>query len=341
MRSFGSDNHSGVHPDILKAMYEANKNHCVAYGNDAFTLQAQQKIKDIFGENADVFFVFNGTGANIISLQACVRPFHAILCPHTAHIAVDECGSPEFMTRASLKTIHCPDGKLTPLLLEPYLNNWDIEHHSQPKVVYISQCTELGTVYTTDEIKAIAKITHKHNMYLHMDGARIANAAVSLQKNFKEISIDCGVDILSFGGTKNGMLMGEAVISFREELSENIKYIRKQSAQLFSKMRYVSAQFIAYLEKNTWKKNAQHANQMAQYLRQEMNNMYPFTFTQNTDANILLVKLEKHSIEQLQQKHFFYVWNEEKNEIRLVTSWDTTKEDIDLFITDLKSILAY
>ncbi len=340
MRSFGSDNHSGIHPAILKAIETANNDHCIAYGDDIWTQKAQQKVKEIFGENAEAFFVFNGTGANVLALQACTKPFNSILAAETAHIAVDECGAPECMTRSSLKTIATPNGKLTPSLLDPHLTNWGVEHHSQPKVVYISQCTELGTVYTTEEIKTLADYIHSLNMYLHVDGARIANAATSLDKNFKEITTDCGVDILSFGGTKNGMMMGEAIITFKNELAENMKYIRKQSAQLYSKMRFVSAQFLAYFENTLWLTNAQHANQMAQLLRSKIASVSNFEFTQTTDANILLLKIPPQITKQLLEKHFFYIWNEEKNEIRLVTSWNTTENDINHFINDLKNILS-
>ena len=210
MRSFGSDNNSGVHPDIMKALAEANKNHAVAYGDDPWSAKAKAKIKELFGSAADSFFVFNGTGANVIALRTCIQPFNSIISASTAHIALDECGAPVFMTGATLKEIETPDGKLTPELISPQLYNWGFEHHSQPKVVYISQCTELGTVYQPEEIKALADFVHKYDMYLHMDGARVANAAAALNLNFKQITVDCGVDILSFGGTKNGMMMGEA-----------------------------------------------------------------------------------------------------------------------------------
>ena len=340
MRSFGSDNHSGIHPDILKAIDTANNDHCIAYGDDSYTLEAQQKIKEIFGANAEAFFVFNGTGANVLALQACTRPFNSILAAETAHIAVDECGAPEYITRSALKTVSTPDGKLTPSLLEPFLTNFGVEHHSQPKVVYISQCTELGTVYTIEEIKTLADYVHAFTMYLHVDGSRIANAAASLGKSFKEITADCGVDILSFGGTKNGMMMGEAVITFRNELAENMKYIRKQSAQLYSKMRFVSSQFLAYFDHSLWLKNARHANNMAQQLRKRIASVADFEFTQPTNANIILLKIPSLIIQQLLEKHFFYIWNEEKNEIRLVCSWDTTEEDINQFISDLKIITA-
>jgi threonine aldolase len=336
MRSFGSDNHSGVHPNILEAINQANTNHAIAYGDDTWTEKAIQEIKNIFGKQAEPYFVFNGTGANIVALQSCLRPFESAIVPSTAHVFVDECGSPEFMTRSALKPIMTTNGKLTVEHIKPFLSNIGDQHHSQPKVVYISQCTELGTVYSLEEIKILADFLHQHKMYLHVDGARIANAAVFLDKSLKSITADCGVDILSFGGTKNGMLMGETVISFREELSANLKYIRKQSAQLYSKMRYVSCQFSAYFQDDLWKQNAAHANEMAQKLRKGILSVADFEFTQSADANILLLKMPKLIIEELLKNHFFYVWNEQENEIRLVTSWDTTEEDIFNFLNSLE-----
>ncbi len=339
MRSFASDNNSGIHPSVLQAIIDANHNHCIAYGDDLWTEKATLSLKHVFGENAEVFFVFNGTGANVLALQSCMSSYHCVLAASTAHIAVDECGAPEFMSGSSLKTIPTPDGKLTPDHIKPWLSYIGVEHHSQPKVIYLSQCTEVGTVYTIDEIKTLCDFAHRHQMYVHMDGARLANAAAALGKSLKETSLDSGIDILSFGGTKNGMMMGEVVITFRKELSDNMKYIRKQSAQLCAKMRYLSAQFIAYMENDLWLQNARHANRMAQYLRNEMAAIHPFSFTQATDANILLVKLPQTVIEQLLQKHFFYIWNENQGEIRLVTSWDTTEEDIKAFIEDLRLLI--
>jgi threonine aldolase len=242
------------------------------------------------------------------------------------------------MTHAALRTIPTPDGKLTPKLLSPHLINFGFEHHSQPKVVYISECTELGTVYTPEEIKALADFLHGYGMYLHLDGARIANAALFLQKSFKELTVDCGVDIMSFGATKNGLMMGEMVIAFRPELAENLKYLRKQSAQLFSKMRYAACQFIPYLEHDIWKHNAANANLKAQHLRTRIEEAGYGDFTQKTEANILLFKFPKDKIEKLLQQTFFYVWNENSGEIRLVTSWDTTDEDVEHFIQCLKQI---
>ncbi|MDR0368164.1 MAG: low specificity L-threonine aldolase [Bacteroidales bacterium] len=336
MRSFGSDNHSGVHRSILEAVTQANNGHAIAYGDDFWTEKAIAEFKNIFGKQAEPFFVFNGTGANVTALQSCLRPFEAAIVPATAHVFADECGSPEFMTRSALKPIPTANGKLTPEHIEPLLLGMGDQHHSQPKVVYISQCSELGTVYTVEEIKALADFLHRHNLYLHIDGARIANAAAFLNVGFKELTADCGADILSFGGTKNGMLMGEAVVSFREELSKNLKFIRKQSAQLYSKMRFVSSQFSAYFRDDLWKQNARHANNMAQKLRKGISSIADFEFTQPTQANILLLKMPPAVIEQMLKKHFFYIWNEQENEIRLVTSWDTAEDDISIFLNDLE-----
>lgn len=339
MRSFGSDNHSGVHPEIMQFLTKANYDHVVAYGDDFWTEKANEQIKRHFGEEADPFFLFNGTGANVVALRAATSPFHAILAPQTAHIAVDECGAPTFMTGAALKEIQTLDGKLTPENIAPFLDHFGFEHHSQPKVVYISQCTELGTVYSIAEIRALADFLHTHDMFLHVDGARLANAAASLHCSFKEMIANSGVDILSFGGTKNGMMMGEAVISFRPEFSENLKYIRKQSTQLCSKMRFLSCQFIPYLENDLWLKNATHANQMAQQLKKGIVDVFDAEFTQEVQANILLFKMPRPVIERMLEKHFFYIWNEKTDEIRLVTSWDTTEEDIHHFLNDLKKAI--
>jgi threonine aldolase len=338
MRSFGSDNHSGIHPAILEAINQANVDHACAYGDDIYSEKLQKKVEEVFGANATIFPTFNGTGANICALRACVQPFHAILCPETAHIFVDECGAPEFLTGAALKAIPTKDGKITVEMLEPFLDAFGFEHHSQPKVLYISQATELGTIYKPEEIKQLANFLHNNKMYLHIDGARLANAAATLQCSFKEITADCGVDILSFGGTKNGMLMGESVITFRPELAENMKYIRKQSTQLFSKMRFSAAQFLAYFQNDLWLSNALHANKMAQLLRRKMEDVGDFEFTQDTEANIILVKFSSTLITEMLKRHFFYVWNEKTHEIRLVTSWDTMEGDVEGFVGDLEKL---
>lgn len=339
MRSFASDNNSGVHPLVMQALINANDGHAVGYGDDEWTSKAVLKLKEIFGNEASPFFVFNGTGANSVALQAVTRPFNSILCAETAHINVDECGAPGRMTGCSIVTIPTEDGKLTPELIKPHLHNFGVCHHSQPKAVYISQVSELGTIYTVEEVKAISELLHSYNMYLHMDGARLANACAYLNCSMKEITVDAGVDILSFGGTKNGMMMGEAVISFRPEVTENLAYVRKQSAQLASKLRYMSAQFLPYLENNLWLENARHANKCALKLAEAMSKFDEIKFTQKIESNQLFFILPADVLAKLQEKYFFYVWNDARNEARLVTSWDTTDEDIDSFIATLDQIM--
>ena len=339
MRSFASDNNSGVHPLIMEAVIKANEDHAIGYGDDPWTTAAVAKIKSIFGEEASPFFVFNGTGANSVALQAVTHSFNSILCAETAHINVDECGAPARMTGCAVVTIPTTDGKLTPELIKPRLHNFGVCHHSQPKAVYISQVSELGTVYTIEEVKAIADLLHAHNMYLHMDGARLANACAYLKCSMKQVTVDAGVDILSFGGTKNGMMMGEAVISFRPEITENLQYYRKQSAQLASKLRYLSAQFIPYLENNLWLENAMKANISAAKLA-EARKQYPqIQFTQKVETNQIFFTIPSEPLKKLLERYFFYMWNEENNEARLVTSWDTTGEDIARFEQDLKEVM--
>lgn len=340
MRSFASDNNSGVHPRVMDAIIKANDNHAVGYGDDPWTEAATAKIREVFGECASPFFVFNGTGANSVALQAVTRPFNSILCAETAHINVDECGAPGRMTGCAFVTIPTPDGKLTPELIKPHLKNFGVCHHSQPKAVYISQVSELGTIYTIDEVKAIADLLHAHDMYLHMDGARLANACAALGCSMAAVTVDAGVDILSFGGTKNGMMMGEAVVSFRPEITENLMYFRKQSAQLASKLRYLSAQFIPYLENNLWLENASKANAAAKRLADALAQYPQIKFTQKVESNQLFFTIPEEAWKRLQERCFFYMWNEDINEARLVTSWDTTDQDISELIATLKEIFG-
>lgn len=338
MRSFASDNNSGVHPLIIDALCKANVDHAIGYGDDVWTEKAVQLLKQEFGEEASPFIVFNGTGANSVALQAISRSFNSIICAETAHVFVDECGAPARMTGATLIPVQTIDGKLTPDLLKPYLRHFGVCHHSQPKAVYISQATELGTIYTCEEVRALADLIHSHQMYLHMDGARLANACVALGCSMREVTVDSGVDILSFGGTKNGMMMGEAVIAFCPELVDSLAYIRKQSAQLSSKMRYLSCQFLPYLQDRLWYANAKHANNMALKLAEALK-LYPaIKFTQKIESNQLFFTIPKIYLRRLQEEYFFYVWNESVNEARMVTSWDTAEEDIDGLIEYLKTI---
>lgn len=341
MRSFASDNNSGVHPLIMDALLKANSDHAVGYGDDAWTESATAKLKEVFGETASPFFVFNGTGANSVALQAVTRSFHSILCADTAHIYVDECGAPARLSGCTVTAIPTPDGKLTPELIRPHLRNFGVCHHPQPQVAYISQVSELGTVYTFEEIKSIADLLHSHGMYLHIDGARLANACAFLNGSMKELTVDAGADILSFGGTKNGMMMGEAVISFRPEISENLPYFRKQSAQLASKMRYLSAQFIPYLENNLWLENARNANEKAARLVEILKTYPQIKFTQKPESNQLFFTMPAEAAKKLSETYFFYYWNEAISEVRLVTSWDTTDEDIDRLELSLKEVLRH
>ncbi|NDV60245.1 low specificity L-threonine aldolase [Bacteroides sp. 519] len=332
MRSFASDNNSGVHPLVMDALLSANLDHAVGYGDDKWTVEATAKIKETFTAECEPFFVFNGTGSNIIALQLLTRPFNSILCAETAHIYVDECGGPVKSTGCQIRPIATTDGKLTPDLIKPYLHGFGDQHHSQPGIIYLSQSTELGTVYSVDELQAITSLAHQHGMYVHMDGARIANACASLNVSLRQLTVNCGIDILSFGGTKNGLMMGECVVVFNPALKQEALFIRKQSAQLASKMRYLSCQFTAYLTDNLWLKNAVHANSMANRLYLALKAYPEIHFTQKVESNQLFLTAPRAIIDKLLESYFFYFWNEEKNEIRLVTSFDTTQQDIDDFL---------
>ncbi|MCF8361854.1 MAG: low specificity L-threonine aldolase [Prolixibacteraceae bacterium] len=337
-RGFASDNNSGVHPEILKAINDANNGHVTGYGTDHYTQKAIDVFKKEFGNNTDVYFVFNGTGANVLAISTLAQSFNSVICPSTAHIMVDECGAPEKISGCKLIPVNTPNGKLTPELIKPHLHGFDFEHHAQPKIISISQVTEMGTLYSVDEIKEITKLAHQYGMHVHMDGARIANAAVALNLPFKAFTVDAGIDVVSFGGTKNGMMMGEAVLFFNSELSKNTKYIRKQSAQLFSKMRFVAAQFLAYFENNLWKKNATHANKMAAMLAKKVTEN-GVKVTQEVNANGVFAILDKKISNELQKEYFFYPWDENNNEVRWMTSFDTTEEDIDNFTSKLQELL--
>lgn len=338
MRSFASDNNSGVHPSVMEALSVANQNHAFGYGDDPWTKEAVQKIKETFTTDCEPLFVFNGTGSNVVALQLMTRPYHSIVCAETAHIYVDECGSPVKMTGCQIRPVTTPDGKLTPELIRPYLHGFGDQHHSQPGAIYLSQCTELGTIYTPDELRAITSMAHQQGMRVHMDGARIANACAALGLSLKELTVDCGIDILSFGGTKNGLMMGECVIVFDEALKAEARFVRKQSAQLASKMRYLSCQFTAYLTNDLWLANATHANKMAHRLYEALKDFPGARFTQKVESNQLFLTMPRPVIDRMLQSYFFYFWKEEANEIRLVTSFDTTEEDINEFIRILGTI---
>jgi len=338
-RGFASDNNSGIHPEILSAISEANIGHTVGYGGDEITEKAIKRFKQEFGEQTEVFFVFNGTGANVLGLSTLTHSFNAVICAETAHIQVDECGAPEKFTGCKLLPVAVTKGKISPAGIIKYLHGFDFEHHSQPKVISISQVTELGTVYSLEEIKAITTLAHEYGLFVHMDGARLANAAVALDMPFRAFTVDAGVDVLSFGGTKNGMMLGEAVLFFNPELTKLTKYIRKQSMQLYSKMRFVSAQFLAYFENDLWKRNATHSNRMAQLLEQEVKKIPAIQLTQEVEANGVFAIVPAEIIPLLQEKYFFYTWDDHRSEVRWMTSFDTEEEDINKFTELIKSLV--
>lgn len=337
-RGFASDNNSGVHPAIMRAMQEANHGHTIAYGDDPYTDQAIVKFKELFGHDIEVFFVFIGSAANVLGLKAVTQPHNAVICADTAHIHVDECGAPERFTGCKLLTVSSPNGKLTPALVSRHMHGFGFQHHAQPRVISISQATELGTVYTPSEIQELANYAHRHGLLLHMDGARLANAAVALSMDFRQFTRDSGVDILSFGGTKNGMMYGEAIIFFNPDNAKDFMYTRKQGLQLASKMRYISAQFNAYLSNDQWRVTATHANRMARILADRVSTIPAVTVTQKVEANGVFAIVPKEIIPKLQEEYFFYVWDETKSEVRWMTSWDTTEEDIIRFTDRLRDL---
>lgn len=338
-RSFASDNNAGVHPEMIEAIRAANEGHVVAYGDDPFTERAVKVFQKHFGKDIAVYFVFGGTGANVLGLKAITNTYEAVVCAETAHINVDECGAPEKFTGCKLLSIRTPDGKLRVEQIKPLLHGIGFEHHVQPRVISVSQATEMGTVYTKSELKTLARFAHDNNMLLHVDGARIANAAASLNANLKEFTVDAGVDVLSFGGAKNGMMYGEAVVFLNQKLGENFKYIRKQGMHLPSKMRFISAQFEALLSGDLWRRSATHANRMARVLATELEKIPRIKLTQPVEANGVFAEIPAKYVPALQKKYFFYVWNEETSECRFMASFDTTEEDIHDFVALVRKIV--
>jgi threonine aldolase len=328
LRSFASDNNAGVHPEILKAIAMVNQGHVVGYGADPYTALVVNTFRDHFGDDVEVFPVFNGTGANCLSLEALTKSYHAVICAASAHVYTDECGAPEKFTGCKLIPIPAPDGKLTVELIRHAYHGIGDEHHVQPKVISITQATEVGTVYRAEEIRAIANFAHERDLYLHMDGARIANAAASLGQNLRQATGDLGVDVLSFGGTKNGILGGEAVVFFRPELAHDFLFLRKQSMQLASKMRFISAQLGALLTNDLWLANAQHSNRMAKLLEAELRKIPQVKIAYPVEANGVFAQIPHDAIDKIKERYFFYVWNEEESLVRWMCSFDTTEEDV-------------
>ena len=344
IRSFASDNHAGIHPDILKAIQDANNGDTPAYGADPWTQKLEEITKKTFGDQARIYPVFNGTGANVLALSSILKPYEAIICAAKAHIAEDECGAPEHYSGSKQIPIITPDCKLTPELIlnqaaEPL--NWKGDmHRVQLKVISITQSTEYGAVYTISEIKALSKFAHDRGMFLHLDGARAFNAAAALGVSLKQMTTDCGVDILSLGGTKNGAMAAEAVVVLNPNLAHDFLFYRKQAMQLCSKMRFVSAQWIALFENDLGLKNAKHANQMAKLLSDEVQKIAGVELTQKTQANAVFAKIPMHVVPNLQKEFYFYVWEESLSTVRWMTNFRTTPSDIDDFVKALKSALV-
>lgn len=335
LKMFKSDNTSGVHPKVLKAIEEVNFEHESAYGEDLVTKKAIDKFRSVFGKDVDVFFVTTGTSANVIGLSGALYPYEGVVAPATAHINVDECGALERYAGNKIIQIQTDDGKIKPEMIINTLEVLGDEHAVQPKIISISQVTELGTLYEVDEIKELTDFAHKNGLYLHVDGARIANAVCALNSSFKEMLTDTGVDLVSFGGTKNGMMIGEAIVVLNDDLKGRYHFYRKQGMQLVSKMRFISAQFLAYLD-GVWEENAKNANEMGIYLANELEKFDQIRLKSKVRANMIFAYLPKDLIEILHQKFAFYVNDEKEGLIRLVTSFDTTKEDVDLFIDEIK-----
>jgi threonine aldolase len=340
MRSFASDNNSGVHSDIIDAITSANTQHTIAYGDDVYTHEAEQVFKNLFKADVDVYFTFLGTGANVLAMKSSAQSFNSVLCADTAHINVDECGAVQNFTGASLNCLPSVNGKISVSDIEKELHSIGDEHHSQPSVVSISQPTELGTLYSVDEIKEICDFAHANNLVVHVDGARIANAVAAMNVSVNEMITDTGVDLLSFGGTKNGMMYGEALVVLNKRLSANIKYFRKQAMQLSSKMRFISAQFTALLNNNLYIRLAKHSNDMTKLLQSKLNEISQIKITRPIETNAIFAKVPVSLIEPLREKYFFYTWNEEENEVRWMTSFDTTEEDVESFVSCIKDVIG-
>ncbi|MFB9517991.1 threonine aldolase family protein [Streptomyces purpureus] len=336
VRGFASDNYAGVHPEVLAAVALANDGHQVAYGEDAYTEHLQRVMHSHFGSSAEAFPVFNGTGANVTALQALTDRWGAVICAETAHINVDEGGAPERMGGLKLLTVPTPDGKLTPELIDRQAWGWEDEHRAMPQVVSLAQNTELGTVYTPDEIRAIVEHAHARNMKVHLDGARIANAAASLNVPMRAFTNAVGVDVISYGGTKNGMMFGEAVVVLNPDAVSHMKHLRKLSMQLASKMRFVSVQLEALLTKDLWLRNARHANAMAQRLADGVRGVDGVEILYPVQANAVFARLPHDVSVRLQKRFRFYFWDEAAGDVRWMCSFDTTEDDVDAFLQALK-----
>lgn len=338
-RHFASDNYAGVHPEVLAALVEANEGHQPGYGEDAYTARLQDVMAAHFGPPALTFPVVNGTGANVLALQAVLPRWGAVICAESAHVATDENGAPERIGGLKLLTVPAPDGRLTPQLVARHLHGFGDQHHAQPGVVSLTQTTELGTRYTPDEVRALADQAHAHGLLLHVDGARLSNAAAGLDVPLRALTTDVGVDLVSLGGTKNGLLFGEAVVvldaQVADRVGEALRYLRKADMQLLSKMRFVSAQLVALYEGDLWLRSARHANAMAARLRAGVEHLPGVQVTRSTQSNAVFAVLPPGVADRLRERWQFYDWDPTTGEVRLMCAFDTTPEDVDGFVAAL------
>jgi threonine aldolase len=339
-RGFASDNSATIHPEVLEAIVRANVGHSFGYGHDPLTERLAERFGEHFGPDARAFPVWGGSGANVLCLRAACRPWDAVICTQTAHMNVDECGAPEAIAGVKLLTVPTDEGKLTPDTVMPLIVRIGDEHAVQPRLISISQSTELGTVYSVEETRALAELAHSNNMLLHVDGARLSNAAAALGTSLAAVTVDAGVDLLSLGGTKNGLLGAEAVVFLRPELAEGFEYLRKQSLQLASKMRFLSAQLDALLSKDLWLRNAGHANAMATRLADGLGAIDGVSITKPVQSNAIFARLDRPAIDSLQAQFDFYMWDEHRDEVRWMCSWDTTEEDVDGFLAAVREACA-
>lgn len=337
--SFASDNCAGVHPVVMEGLMKVNQGYVHSYGDDVYTQEARDTISQHFGGNAAVQFVYNGTGANVTAITHLIRSFHTVFCSQQGHIHVDECGSLEHYCGCKVVALPSKDGKLSPGSIDPLLVGIGDEHRSQPGLISITQPTEYGVLYSPEEIGKLADFAHEHNMLLHMDGARIANAADALKLPLKSFTKDCGVDVVSLGATKNGLMFGEAVVFMNKAAETCYPYIRKQGMQLHSKMRFIAAQFQTLFATDLWLDNASHANAMARRLLRGLRDLPGISITQDSQCNALFAVMPKRIIPALQQRFHFYTWDEENNEVRLMTSFQTTEVEVDALISGISQAL--
>ncbi len=337
---FASDNGSGVHPEVMEALGRANAGHALAYGADDWTARATEQFRDLFGAPVEVFFTWGGTGANVVGLQSVLSPWQAVVCPASAHIAVDECGAVERFTGCKLIEVPTSDGKLRPDDLAGPADLLGVEHHSQPRVVSVTQSTEMGTLYSVDELGELVDAAHGAGFLVHLDGARIANAAAALDVDLHTMLVDTGVDLMTFGGTKNGMMYGEAVVFLRPELAADVRYVRKQAGQLPSKMRYVAAQFEALLTDDLWLRNARHANAMAGRLASAVERVPGVELLGAPQVNGVFARIPAAAVQPLQEWSFFWVWDPAGSVVRWMCSFDTSPDDVDAFAAGVSEIVG-